>query len=205
MLLMIDNYDSFTYNLVHYFEGLEIEVKTFRNDAISVEQAIALSPDYLVISPGPCTPNESGISMAMIDHFAGQIPILGICLGMQCLAQYYGGKVVRAPQVMHGKTSSIMHQKTDIFTDLPTPFIATRYHSLVVSQPLPKSLLKTAWTYDKSGMELVMAIAHQTQAVFGVQFHPEAILTEYGYLLLQNFLNYSSLLSSSDNMSFSSR
>lgn len=189
MLLMIDNYDSFTYNLVHYFEGLDVEVKTFRNDALSVEQAMALAPDYLVISPGPCTPNESGISIEMIDHFAGKIPILGICLGLQCLVQYYGGRVVRASQVMHGKTSSVMHQQAGIFSGLPAPFIATRYHSLVAEQPLPDDLLKTAWTYDSSGAEVVMGVAHQADATFGVQFHPEAILTEHGYALLQNFLH----------------
>ena len=190
MLLMIDNYDSFTYNLVHYFAGLDIAVKTFRHDEISVAAADALQPDYLVISPGPCTPHESGISLPMMAHFSGKIPILGICLGMQCMVQQYGGRVVRAPQVMHGKTSVVSHTAEGIFSGIPLQFKAARYHSLVADQPLPEPLVKTAWAYDEqTGVEIIMGVAHCDFPTYGVQFHPEAILTEHGYQLLQNFLN----------------
>ena len=188
MLLMIDNYDSFTYNLVHYFLGLDIDVKTIRNDAITVAQAKALQPQYLVISPGPCTPNESGVSMALIEAFAGKVPILGICLGHQCITQYYGGKIVRAPRVMHGKTSRIDHDNSALFAGIPSPFTATRYHSLIAERAsFPASLMITATT-QQHGETVIMALQHKTLPIYGVQFHPEAILTEQGHALLRHFL-----------------
>ena len=190
MLLMIDNYDSFTYNIVQYFAELGEEVKVFRNDEISLAEISALNPDYLVISPGPCTPNEAGVSIAAIQHFAGKIPILGICLGHQSIGQAFGGKVIRAEQIMHGKTSAIHHANLGVFQGLTNPYQATRYHSLVVDkQDLPECLEITAWTENQDGsMEAIMGIRHKTLAIEGVQFHPESILTEHGHDLLKNFL-----------------
>ena len=190
MLLMIDNYDSFTYNLVQYFRELGVDVLVYRNDEISIEDIERLAPSHLVISPGPCTPNEAGISLAAITTFAGKIPILGICLGHQSIGQVFGGEVIRAKNVMHGKTSLIYHQNTSVFSGLPNPQIATRYHSLVVSaDSLPDCLEVTAWSQNAEGdREEIMGIRHKTLAVEGVQFHPESILTEEGHALLANFL-----------------
>ncbi len=185
MLLMIDNYDSFTYNLVQYFGELEQDVAVYRNDEITLEQIAALMPRQIVISPGPCTPNEAGISVPLIRQFAGAIPILGVCLGHQAIGQAFGGKIVHARQVMHGKTSAIHHGARGVFRNLPNPFHATRYHSLVIERAsLPDCLEITAWTDDGE----IMGVRHKTLAVEGVQFHPESILTERGHALLANFL-----------------
>lgn len=186
MLLIIDNYDSFTYNLVQYFGELDQEVVVIRNDEMGVEDIEQLAPDYLVISPGPCTPNEAGISVQTVQHFAGQIPLLGVCLGHQSIGQAFGGRVGHAKQLMHGKTSMIHHNDDGVFHGLPSPFQATRYHSLVLEQPsLPGCFEVTAWTDDDE----IMAIRHLDLAVEGVQFHPESILTQHGHALLQNFLD----------------
>lgn len=185
MLLMIDNYDSFTYNLVQYFGQLGVDQKVFRNDQITVEQALAMNPDRVMISPGPCSPTEAGVSCDMIRAFAGRKPVLGVCLGHQAIGQVYGGKVVRAPSLMHGKTSPVFHRGTDLFRDLPSPFNATRYHSLVVErESFPSCLEVTAWTEDG----LVMGLRHRDLPVWGVQFHPESFATEHGLKLLGNFL-----------------
>jgi anthranilate synthase component 2 len=190
MLLMIDNYDSFTYNVVQYFAELGADVKVVRNDEITIEEIEKLAPDHLVISPGPCTPNEAGISVAAIKHFAGKLPILGICLGHQSIAQAFGGKIIRAKRVMHGKTSDVFHESKGVFNDLNMPFIATRYHSLVIEQEtLPDCLELTAWTQNEDGsIEEIMGIQHKILAIQGVQFHPESILTQHGHDLLENFL-----------------
>jgi len=190
MLLMIDNYDSFTYNLVQYFGELGEEVVVYRNDEITLDQIAALKPDRLVISPGPCTPTEAGISIPAIARFAGEIPLLGVCLGHQSIGQHYGGDVVRARQVMHGKTSPILHKDTGVFAGLNNPLTATRYHSLVVKkETLPACLEMTAWTQTEDGaVDEIMGLRHKTLAVEGVQFHPESILTEQGHALLKNFL-----------------
>lgn len=190
MLLMIDNYDSFTYNLVQYFRELGTDVQVYRNDEITIGEIERLAPAHLVISPGPCTPNEAGISMAAIEAFAGKIPILGICLGHQSIAQVFGGEVIRAKNVMHGKTSLIHHQNTSVFSGLPNPHVATRYHSLVVSaDTLPDCFEVTAWCQNEAGeKEEIMGIRHKALAIEGVQFHPESILTEAGHALLANFL-----------------
>ena len=190
MLLMIDNYDSFTYNLVQYFGELGEEVVVYRNDEITLDQIAALKPDRLVISPGPCTPTEAGISIPAIARFAGEIPLLGVCLGHQSIGQHYGGDVVRARQVMHGKTSPIFHKDTGVFAGLNNPLTATRYHSLVVKkETLPACLEITAWTQTEDGtVDEIMGLRHKTLAVEGVQFHPESILTEQGHALLKNFL-----------------
>ena len=192
MLLMIDNYDSFTYNLVQYLGELGAEVKVFRNDRITIPEAEALAPRHIVISPGPCTPDQAGISMAMIQSFAGRVPILGVCLGHQCIGQVFGGQIVHAKQVMHGKTSLISHSGAGVFKGLDDPLEATRYHSLVIAKPtLPDCLDVTAWTEDESGeIDEIMGVRHQEVAVEGVQFHPESILTEHGHGLLRNFLEY---------------
>ena len=189
-VLMIDNYDSFTFNVVQYLAELGAEVVTYRNDAITLEQIEALAPSHLVISPGPCTPNEAGISMAAIRHFAGRLPILGICLGHQAIGQVYGGKVLRAPQVMHGKTSRIRHLGVGVFAGLEEPLEVTRYHSLVVErESLPECLEVTAWTdADDVTPGLVMGMRHRELDIEGVQFHPESILTRQGHELLANFL-----------------
>lgn len=188
---MIDNYDSFTYNLVQYFGELGEDVRVYRNDEISLETIEALAPARIVISPGPCTPNEAGISMPTIQHFAGRIPLLGVCLGHQSIGQVYGGDVVRARQVMHGKTSPIYHHNVGVFRDLNNPVTATRYHSLVVSkETLPDCLEVTAWTQNDDGsVDEIMGLRHKTLMVEGVQFHPESILTEQGHALLKNFLD----------------
>lgn len=190
MILMIDNYDSFTYNVVQYLGELKAEVKVVRNDEITLEEMAALAPEKIVISPGPCTPNEAGISVATIEHFAGKVPILGICLGHQSIGQAFGGKVVRAREVMHGKTSPIYHNNEGVFRGLPNPFEATRYHSLIVDQAsLPDCLEVTAWTQTEDGdVDEIMGFRHREYAVEGVQFHPESILTENGHDLLENFL-----------------
>jgi len=185
MLLMIDNYDSFTYNLVQYFGELEQQVEVFRNDEITVAGIEAMRPKHLVISPGPCTPNEAGVSVEAIRHFAGKIPILGVCLGHQSIGQAFGGKIVHAKQVMHGKTSGIRHEGRGVFEGLPSPFLATRYHSLVIDRDsLPEALEITATSEDGE----IMGVRHRTLPVEGVQFHPESILTERGHSLLANFL-----------------
>ena len=190
VLLMIDNYDSFTYNVVQYLGELGADVQVYRNDAIDIAQIEQLQPDQIVISPGPCTPNEAGISTAVIEHFAGNIPILGICLGHQSIGQVYGGKIVRAGKVMHGKLSRIHHRGAGVFNGLPSPFTATRYHSLVIERAsLPDCLELTAWTEDAAGnIEEIMGVRHRELAVEGVQFHPESILSEHGHALLRNFL-----------------
>jgi len=190
MLLMIDNYDSFTYNVVQYLAELGAEVKVVRNDEISVDDVQALKPSHIVISPGPCTPNEAGISMGVIDRFRGVIPILGVCLGHQSIGQVYGGAVVRAPRVMHGKTSEIFHTGVGVFSGLPSPFVATRYHSLVLAPELCRIPLEvTAWTsFEDGSMEAIMGVRQVADGVEGVQFHPESILTEHGHALLNNFL-----------------
>ena len=185
MLLVIDNYDSFTYNLVQYFGQLGVEQRVFRNDQITVEQALALNPDRVMISPGPCSPAEAGVSCDMIRAFAGKKPLLGVCLGHQAIGHVYGGKVVRAPHLMHGKTSPVFHDGRDLFMGMPNPFAATRYHSLVVDRPsLPPCLQVTAWTDDG----LIMGLRHRDLPVWGVQFHPESFVTERGMDILANFL-----------------
>jgi anthranilate synthase component 2 len=190
MLLMIDNYDSFTYNLVQYLGELGEEVRVFRNDAIGVDEAAALAPSRVVISPGPCTPNQAGISLALIERLAGRFPILGVCLGHQSIGQAFGGKVVRARKIMHGKTSMIHHDGRGVFANLPDPFEATRYHSLVVERAsLPDCLEVSAWTLDEQGeFDEIMGLRHRTLPVEGVQFHPESILTTHGKELLRNFV-----------------
>ncbi len=190
MLLMIANYDSFTYNVAQYLGELGAEVKVYRNDAISIEEIESLEPQQIVISPGPCTPNEAGISMQVISHFAGKKPILGICLGHQSIGQAFGGKIVRAGKVMHGKLSSIQHDGKGVFKDLAKSFTATRYHSLAIDKTsVPDCLEVTAWTEDKDGnIEEIMGVRHKSLAVEGVQFHPESILSEEGHRLLNNFL-----------------
>ncbi|WP_133491961.1 aminodeoxychorismate/anthranilate synthase component II [Alcanivorax sp. 24] len=189
-VLMIDNYDSFTYNLVQYLQELGAEVLVHRNDQIDLAGMEALAADRLMISPGPCSPNEAGISVEAIRHFAGKLPILGVCLGHQSLGQAFGGKVVRAGQVMHGKTSSVHHTGQGVFAGLPSPFIATRYHSLVVArETLPECFEITAWTGNEQGeMEEIMGMRHKELPLEGVQFHPESILTEHGHAMLKNFL-----------------
>lgn len=186
MLLLIDNYDSFTYNLVQYFCELGADVRVMRNDQMELDEIISLRPRFLVISPGPGNPTESGISLQALQHFDGQIPILGVCLGHQCLGQLYGGNVVRSQSPMHGKTSLIYHASQGIFAGIPTPFDVTRYHSLIIQPPLPEALTITATTAEGE----IMAIQHQVNPTFGVQFHPESILTQHGKTILQNFLNF---------------
>jgi anthranilate synthase component 2 len=187
---MIDNYDSFTYNVVQYLGELKADVQVFRNDEITLAEVAALAPEKIVISPGPCTPNEAGISVALVKTFAGKIPILGICLGHQSIGQAFGARVVRARQVMHGKTSSIYHADTGVFRGLSNPLEATRYHSLVVErETLPDCFEITAWTRTEDGqVDEIMGLRHRDYALEGVQFHPESILTEHGHDLLQNFL-----------------
>ncbi len=191
MLLMIDNYDSFTYNLVQYFGELGVEIKVVRNDRISIQEIERLDPEYIVISPGPCTPNEAGISVDTIKHFSGRIPLLGVCLGHQSIGQAFGGEIVHASRIMHGKTSEVVHKNRYLFQDIDNPVQATRYHSLVIDkQSLPDCLEITAWTEDDSGkMDEIMGIRHKQLNVEGVQFHPESILTHQGHRMLQNFLD----------------
>jgi len=186
MLLMIDNYDSFTYNLVQYLAEIGQEVKVVRNDKISIEEINKLNPQYIVISPGPCTPNEAGISLELIEAFKGKVPILGVCLGHQSIGQAFGGKIIHAQTIMHGKTSKISHNNKGVFRGIKNPFIATRYHSLVIEkQTLPNCFDITAWTDDNE----IMGIKHKELAIEGVQFHPESILSEHGHDLLKNFLD----------------
>jgi len=191
MLLMIDNYDSFTYNLVQYLGELGAQVEVHRNDQITLEQIEALNPKRIMISPGPCTPNEAGISMQVIRHYAGKLPLLGVCLGHQSIGQVFGGKIVHAKQIMHGKTSMIHHHGTGVFSGLTNPYEATRYHSLVIEKSsLPECLEITAWTEDDNGdLDEIMGVRHKTLPIEGVQFHPESILTQHGHDLLANFLN----------------
>jgi len=189
MLLMIDNYDSFTYNLVQYLGELGVEVKVVRNDEIGVADIAAMAPDRIVISPGPCTPSEAGISVETIRAYAGRIPILGVCLGHQSIGQAFGGRIVHAREVMHGKTSPIHHADTGVFSGLENPFEATRYHSLVIEREnLPDCLEITAWTECNGTMDEIMGVRHRELAVQGVQFHPESILTRHGHDLLRNFI-----------------
>jgi anthranilate synthase component II len=190
MLLMIDNYDSFTYNLVQYFGELGQAVKVIRNDDLSVSDIAALKPERIVISPGPCTPNEAGVSLEVLEKLSGSVPILGVCLGHQSLGQAFGGKVIRAKTIMHGKTSLMHHKGQGVFSGLPSPFEATRYHSLVVEKDsLPNCLEITAWTENEDGsFDEIMGLRHKTLPVQGVQFHPESILTQHGHAMLKNFL-----------------
>lgn len=187
MLLMIDNYDSFTYNLVQYFGELGVDIQVYRNDKISISQIEGLSPQWIVISPGPCTPKEAGISVEIINRFSNRIPILGVCLGHQSIGYAFGGKVIKAPYLMHGKTSLIHHNKKGIYEGINTPFEATRYHSLILEkETLPKNFEITAETEDK----IIMGIQHKELPVYGIQYHPESILTETGKDLLKNFLKF---------------
>jgi len=190
MLLMVDNYDSFTYNLVQYFGELGQKVSVYRNDEITVDEIENLKPKYVVISPGPCTPNEAGISLELIEKLAGKIPILGVCLGFQAIAQAFGGNIIGAQRIMHGKVSPIHHTGKGVFKGLKNPLNATRYHSLVAEQStLPECLEVTAWTNNDSGsIEEIMGVRHKTLAIEGVQFHPESILTEHGHQMLNTFL-----------------
>ena len=186
MILMIDNYDSFTYNLIQYFGELGADLIVYRNDKISISQVNKLDPEKIIISPGPCTPNEAGISCQLIRDYAGRVPILGVCLGHQCIGQVFGGNIVRANRLMHGKTSPIYHKNREIFQGLPSPFDATRYHSLIIqNESLPDCLELTAWTDE----EEIMGIQHKEMSIYGVQFHPESILTIEGKKLLGNFLS----------------
>jgi anthranilate synthase component 2 len=189
-VVMVDNYDSFTYNLVQYFGELGADVTVVRNDQVTVADIVALAPDKIVISPGPCTPKEAGISVASITEFAGKLPILGVCLGHQSIGYAFGGNIIHAKSIMHGKTSQVYHHNTGVFKGLKNPFTATRYHSLVIEQSsLPDCLEITAWTQDEAGnIDEIMGVRHKTLAIEGVQFHPESILTEHGHELLRNFL-----------------
>jgi anthranilate synthase component 2 len=190
MILMIDNYDSFTYNLVQYLGELGAEVVVERNDQITIDEIEKLAPSRIMISPGPCTPSEAGISLEVINHFKGKLPIFGVCLGHQSIGQAFGGDIIRAKEIMHGKTSPIYHLDVGIFAGLPIPFTATRYHSLVIDQKtLPDCLEVTAWTQTPDGkIDEIMGVRHKELAIEGVQFHPESILTEYGHDMLANFL-----------------
>lgn len=190
MILMIDNYDSFTYNLVQYLGELGAEVTVERNDQITLAEIEKLAPELIMVSPGPCTPSEAGISLDVIDHFKGKIPIFGVCLGHQAIGQAFGGDVIRAKKIMHGKTSPVKHINEGIFAGLPSPFTATRYHSLVIDQnTLPDCLEVTAWTETEDGnIDEIMGVRHKELAVEGVQFHPESILTDHGHDMLRNFL-----------------
>ena len=190
MLLMVDNYDSFTYNLVQYFGELGQKVSVYRNDEVTLDEIEKIKPNYIAISPGPCTPNEAGISLELIDRLSGNIPILGVCLGFQAIVQAFGGKIIGAKRIMHGKVSAILHTGKGVFDGLESPLNATRYHSLVAEQEtLPDCFEVTAWTNDESGnIEEIMGVRHKTLAVEGVQFHPESILTEHGHQMLNTFL-----------------
>ena len=190
MILMIDNYDSFTYNLVQYLGELGAEVVVERNDQITIAEIEKLAPELIMVSPGPCTPSEAGISLEVIEHFKGKIPIFGVCLGHQAIGQAFGGDIIRAKKIMHGKTSPVKHIDEGIFAGLPSPFTATRYHSLVIDQEtLPDCLEVTAWTETEDGeIDEIMGVRHKELAIEGVQFHPESILTDYGHDMLRNFL-----------------
>jgi anthranilate synthase/aminodeoxychorismate synthase-like glutamine amidotransferase len=190
VIFVLDNYDSFTYNLVQYFGELGAQVEVRRNDQLTVAEVEALQPERIVISPGPCTPQDAGISIELIRHFAGKIPILGVCLGHQAIGAAFGGNVVRAPHLMHGKTSAVTHDGKSIFHGLPTPMTATRYHSLIVEENnLPDELEVSAWTKEKDGSRTIMGLRHRKFAVEGVQFHPESVLTDAGKKLINNFLH----------------
>ncbi len=190
MLIMIDNYDSFTYNLVQYLGELHADVKVFRNDEITIADIETMAPDHLMISPGPCTPNEAGISIAAIEHFAGKVPILGVCLGHQSIGQAFGGQIIHAKEIMHGKTSMMHHNDKGVFHGLPSPFEATRYHSLVIDkESLPECLQMTSWTEDAQGhVDEIMGVRHKELLIEGVQFHPESILSQHGHQMLETFL-----------------
>jgi anthranilate synthase component 2 len=190
MLLMIDNYDSFTYNLVQYFGELGETVKTIRNDQASLDELIALEPDHVVVSPGPCDPDQAGISLQVIEHFSGKVPLLGVCLGHQAIGQAFGGTIIRAPKLMHGKTSTIHHDGQGVFLGLHQPLVQTRYHSLVIDPvTVPDCLEVTAWSHDElDEPEVIMGVRHKTLTVEGVQFHPESIASQQGHELLRNFL-----------------
>ena len=192
-ILMIDNYDSFTYNLVQYLGELKADVVVKRNDEISVDDIEAIKPDKIMLSPGPCTPNEAGISLAIVEKYAGRIPLLGVCLGHQSIGQAFGGDIVRAREIMHGKISAMHHKSQGVFAGLPSPFNATRYHSLVIDKnTLPDCLEVTAWTETEDGeLDEIMGVRHKTLAVEGVQYHPESILSEHGHAQLRNFLEQS--------------
>lgn len=189
MIFVLDNYDSFTYNLVQYLGELGAKVEVRRNDQVTIKEVAAMRPERIVISPGPCTPREAGISIDLIRHFAGKVPILGVCLGHQAIGEAFGGNVVRAGHIMHGKTSAVVHDNKTIFQGLPTPMTATRYHSLVVEEKdLPSELEVSAWTTEKDGSRTIMGLRHREHAVDGVQFHPESVLTDAGKKLVANFL-----------------
>ena len=193
MVFVLDNYDSFTYNLVQYIGELGAEVEVRRNDQVTVEKIDEMQPERIVISPGPCTPREAGISIELIRHFAGKVPVLGVCLGHQAIGEAFGGHVVRAPHLMHGKTSQVLHDNKTVFRGLPVPMTATRYHSLIVDeQSLPSDLEISAWTTEKDGTRTIMGLRHRKCAVEGVQFHPESVLTEAGKKLVRNFLDLGS-------------
>jgi len=196
MVLMIDNYDSFTFNLVQYLGELGAEVEVHRNDQITIEDIEAMKPERIMVSPGPCTPNEAGISMQAIEHFAGKLPLLGVCLGHQSIGQVFGGKIVHAKEIMHGKTSMIYHNGEGVFAGLENPYEATRYHSLVIEkESLPDCLEITAWTQNADGsIDEIMGVRHKELQIEGVQFHPESILTEHGHDLLKNFLDQTSAI-----------
>ncbi len=190
MVFVLDNYDSFTYNLVQYIGELGAEVEVRRNDQVTVEQVEAMRPERIVVSPGPCTPRQAGISIELIRHFAGKVPVLGVCLGHQAIGEAFGGHVVRAAHLMHGKTSSVVHDNRTIFRGLPMPMTATRYHSLIVAEEyLPAELEVSAWTTEKDGSRTIMGLRHRKHAVEGVQFHPESVLTDAGKQLVGNFLS----------------
>jgi anthranilate synthase/aminodeoxychorismate synthase-like glutamine amidotransferase len=189
LVFVLDNYDSFTYNLVQYIGELGAKVEVRRNDQVTVQQVEALRPERIVISPGPCTPHEAGISIDLIRHFTGKVPVLGVCLGHQAIGEAFGGNVVRAPHLMHGKTSPVMHDNRTVFQGLPMPMTATRYHSLIVEEKnLPSELEVSAWTTEKDGTRTIMGLRHKQYPVEGVQFHPESVLTEAGKKLVENFL-----------------
>lgn len=189
MVFVLDNYDSFTYNLVQYLGELGAEVEVRRNDQVTVEEVESLQPERIVLSPGPCTPREAGISIDLIKHFAGKVPLLGVCLGHQAIGEAFGGQVIRAPHLMHGKTSAVVHDNRTVFQGLPMPMTATRYHSLIVEEKtLPAALEISAWTTEKDGTRTIMGLRHKKHAVEGVQFHPESVLTDAGKKLVDNFL-----------------
>ncbi|MFZ0805124.1 MAG: aminodeoxychorismate/anthranilate synthase component II [Candidatus Sulfotelmatobacter sp.] len=193
MVFVLDNYDSFTYNLVQYIGELGAKVEVRRNDEVTVEQVEKMRPERIVVSPGPCTPHEAGISIELIRQFAGKVPVLGVCLGHQAIGEAFGGKVVRASHIMHGKTSAVIHDNKSIFQGLPMPMTATRYHSLIVEEKnLPAELEVSAWTTEKDGTRTIMGLRHRFHAVEGVQFHPESVLTDAGKKLVENFLKVAS-------------
>ena len=189
MVFVLDNYDSFTYNLVQYIGELGAEVEVRRNDQVTVDEIEAMHPDHIVVSPGPCTPHEAGISIELIRHFAGKVPVLGVCLGHQAIGEAFGGRVIRAAHLMHGKTSAVMHDNKTVFQGLPMPMTATRYHSLIVEEKnLPEELEVSAWTTENDGTRTIMGLRHKSYPVEGVQFHPESVLTDAGKKLVENFL-----------------